>query len=332
MNPSDIKNIDNMVDDYPWQNQPAYCPKSWDCDDEAEQFHSWCMNNNKKYPYPVGCFRLNIFCKGGHALNIVCSGGTCCVVEPQWHPPRHVPGACWPHSGSGIPKIPSQVEHYVCGYFGLGTQGHDSQISPKSMPDKTDIPSSWCSHNRNSRGECLTCCYQKGSMAPQIPDANNNWLQDCLHFCKDKFKPAYDPNKQVASCQGYCGGQAPSGCWCDGKCNEHGDCCSDQNQVCSMQGSFNPPPGPSATCQGFCGAQAPSGCWCDDKCTENGDCCPDRSQVCGGGSWDSGGPGSANGSCAGFCGSSNKMPGDCYCDFDCSQYGDCCSDYFQNCA
>jgi len=34
------------------------------------------------------------------------------------------------------------------------------------------------------------------------------------------------------SCVGYCGGQAPSGCYCDNTCDQTGDCCADKQSAC----------------------------------------------------------------------------------------------------
>ena len=36
------------------------------------------------------------------------------------------------------------------------------------------------------------------------------------------------------SCDGYCGGEAPSGCFCDEECGANGDCCSDAEQFCTI--------------------------------------------------------------------------------------------------
>lgn len=36
------------------------------------------------------------------------------------------------------------------------------------------------------------------------------------------------------SCVGFCGGAAPSGCWCDADCCGFGDCCPDQTAVCGL--------------------------------------------------------------------------------------------------
>ena len=40
----------------------------------------------------------------------------------------------------------------------------------------------------------------------------------------------------TASCQGYCGGQSPSGCYCDQDCWDYGDCCPDVCEVCGICG------------------------------------------------------------------------------------------------
>ena len=36
------------------------------------------------------------------------------------------------------------------------------------------------------------------------------------------------------SCVGYCGGEAPSGCFCDAECAANGDCCPDAARECSV--------------------------------------------------------------------------------------------------
>lgn len=35
-----------------------------------------------------------------------------------------------------------------------------------------------------------------------------------------------------ASCEGFCGTKAPSGCWCDTQCANYGDCCADRADAC----------------------------------------------------------------------------------------------------
>lgn len=39
------------------------------------------------------------------------------------------------------------------------------------------------------------------------------------------------------SCEGICGGEAPSGCFCDAECLDSGDCCPDYESVCSVHAS-----------------------------------------------------------------------------------------------
>ena len=41
----------------------------------------------------------------------------------------------------------------------------------------------------------------------------------------------------LASCQGICGGQSPSGCWCDPDCWNYGDCCEDVCDACGYCGA-----------------------------------------------------------------------------------------------
>jgi aqualysin 1 len=46
--------------------------------------------------------------------------------------------------------------------------------------------------------------------------------------CAGEPPPPGDPN----SCEGFCGGQAPGGCFCDSACKRLGDCCQDKRQIC----------------------------------------------------------------------------------------------------
>jgi Zn-dependent metalloprotease len=38
-----------------------------------------------------------------------------------------------------------------------------------------------------------------------------------------------------ASCEGYCGGASPDGCYCDRHCARYGDCCPDKTDVCGIR-------------------------------------------------------------------------------------------------
>lgn len=40
--------------------------------------------------------------------------------------------------------------------------------------------------------------------------------------------------EEGSSCEGFCGGEAPSGCFCDAECAANGDCCRDAEQVCTI--------------------------------------------------------------------------------------------------
>jgi len=59
----------------------------------------------------------------------------------------------------------------------------------------------------------------------------------------------------VATCEGYCGEEAPAGCWCDTECEEWGDCCDDRCEFCPDMCGLDP-------CVDACA----------DKCGTLGDC------------------------------------------------------------
>lgn len=79
------------------------------------------------------------------------------------------------------------------------------------------------------------------------------------------------PWSGAQGCQGWCGEQSPSGCWCDEACVDNDDCCSDATRWCA---DWIP------TCEGWCDEQAAAGCWCDEACVEHDDCCPDLDAIC----------------------------------------------------
>ena len=84
------------------------------------------------------------------------------------------------------------------------------------------------------------------------------------------------------SCALQCGGQAPSGCWCDAECPA-ADCCADFCDQCGADypgQCVNTPPN---SCVGLCGSIDPNpdgDCYCDDTCQANNDCCPDFCPTC----------------------------------------------------
>lgn len=89
------------------------------------------------------------------------------------------------------------------------------------------------------------------------------------------------------------------------------------------------------SCQTSCdGASSDGSCWCDDQCSQQGDCCDDYEQYCANPEEpeepeDDDPPASTN-SCQERCGGASSDES-CYCDDECSEYGDCCADYEQYC-
>ncbi|MCO4760030.1 MAG: hypothetical protein KC502_00885 [Myxococcales bacterium] len=77
------------------------------------------------------------------------------------------------------------------------------------------------------------------------------------------------------SCVGICGKQSPSGCWCDDKCSQYGDCCGDFSKTCACGAN------PLSSCNGKCGGKGAGGCWCDANCVILKDCCDDKPKCCG---------------------------------------------------
>ncbi len=63
-------------------------------------------------------------------------------------------------------------------------------------------------------------------------DDNNNGRTDCDDpSCVDD--PSCSAPDTAASCEGICGQQHGSGCWCDETCSDHGDCCIDVGLICA---------------------------------------------------------------------------------------------------
>lgn len=55
-----------------------------------------------------------------------------------------------------------------------------------------------------------------------------------LPACQDAEGSRLSDEAFVGSCVGYCGGEAPSGCFCDADCEENGDCCPDAVRECNV--------------------------------------------------------------------------------------------------
>ena len=136
-----------------------------------------------------------------------------------------------------------------------------------------------CGNKAPSGCWCDAQCKTKGDCCPDFAAA-------CPAMAAPKAPNKGGGGPGPLTCQGHCGKQAPSGCWCDPFCKTKGDCCPDFGAACPANTSAQSPkkgsggPGP-LTCQGHCGNKAPSGCWCDAQCKTKGDCCPDVGPRCG---------------------------------------------------
>jgi hypothetical protein len=97
--------------------------------------------------------------------------------------------------------------------------------------------------------------------------------------------------------------------------------------------------GKASSCSGQCGKKL-GNCWCDTACNKTNDCCPDQAQFCGPAPLTLASCAGANlcelmHSCSLFIlivGACGLVSDGCYCDSDCAQNGDCCSDYQLQCA
>jgi len=152
------------------------------------------------------------------------------------------------------------------------------------------------------------------------------------------------------SCKGYCGKQAPAGCWCDDQCKNYGDCCLDKEAECdktcaSVGGYCLPLTNPMGSCKPSETADNTPGL-CGGALGQSTTCCrPGQAQTCAdltcpsgyhcemkginGGSIPVCIKDAASKSCKGYCG--KKSPDGCWCDSQCDNYGDCCPDKQAEC-
>lgn len=134
------------------------------------------------------------------------------------------------------------------------------------------------------------------------------------------------------SCVGRCATSSDSNydCQCNTMCiTKYDDCCPDYEELCTPY-----------SCAGKCDSDYiwSAFCQCNDECSDYGNCCSDYDDECA--NWvptttptmtttpnQSGG----RTSCAGICGASYNPSDNCHCNDECSQHGNCCSDYNSEC-
>ena len=115
--------------------------------------------------------------------------------------------------------------------------------------------------------------------------------------------PADCNQSNAGSCQGACGNQSKSGCWCDDLCEKQGDCCSDKQKICGAgpkcgdgkcesgenskncpkdckdtkpvcgNGICEVPTETSKTCEKDCGAPPAKSCKSKSDCASSEVCC-----------------------------------------------------------
>jgi len=89
--------------------------------------------------------------------------------------------------------------------------------------------------------------------------------------------PGQDPPPaDGASCANFCGGEAPSGCWCDDQCAGYGDCCADACDQCGEdckdpQQPVEPPAQDETCSEFFACAQSCQTQSCMQSCQEKTD-------------------------------------------------------------
>jgi len=194
----------DKIDDFikPYSDPVTYCP-SYDCDDFAYNFDKWCEANEKE---GMACCQANIFCTGGgHAINIVCTDGLCCGVEPQPTggkpgPPHIIPGTCFFHEGTSCPSVNDAQCSALCKGSGLGKPKGGCTVADEIPRDKTDPPSSKsCSENNGSNTctGCLGCCNDtllswEGVTTREGREASP-WWTSCRAWCTDAYGPSCGP-------------------------------------------------------------------------------------------------------------------------------------------
>ena len=125
-------------------------------------------------------------------------------------------------------------------------------------------------------GSVMNACFNAGSTGA--------WTSSDVTALRELYEgtaaPPPPPPAESPSCEGRCGNYDPAqACQCDDGCGDYGDCCDDQEEVCTAPA---PPAGPEPapnSCAEACGGNAGQ-CWCDNLCASYGDCCDDIDAHC----------------------------------------------------
>jgi hypothetical protein len=145
-----------------------------------------------------------------------------------------------------------EAQPIFCGGFG--------NIACPSGLDCVDDPNDGCDVN-NGGADCGGICVEPEECEPVL----------CELFCSAGFKTdangceicaCADPVGPAETCEGACGDQSASGCWCDDACAGYGDCCGDIDDFCS-----EPERVPAA---GTCVKNSNDECQTDDDCNIGG--------------------------------------------------------------
>jgi hypothetical protein len=263
------------------------------------------------------------------AAGWICGDGTCNADETTWScaedcAPKSVCGdgnCTGVETEANCPKdcgSPASCGDFAC------TAGETEDACPFDCEPEFKCVFSKCL--AQAKG-----CYADSGCAAYLQcvnwcGADDTCAQTCAQNASTSALAAIQPLVDCAGASGCLG----SGPMCGNGTCEAGETSANCASDCA---------GSSASCKGICGKQAPAGCFCDDQCMQNGDCCSDKALVCSGS-----GPTCGNGtceagetaascpadcagssaSCKGICG--KQAPAGCFCDDQCMQNGDCCSD------
>lgn len=151
--------------------QAPYCVNAHDCENFAHDFETTCDAAGQS------CGRVSILCSAGaHAINVVCSSGVCCLVEPQT--PAIIPGSCF--LSNEVPRsedVPPSSCNIACQASGIGTG--DCRVAPPVDADEKR-PGQCAAENPNNCSMCLACCGREYADNPPI----GSWLDTCQALCE----------------------------------------------------------------------------------------------------------------------------------------------------